>query len=214
MPLHVLDDHDRIVDDDADGEDETEQRYGIDGKAHRQQHRERPDQRHGNGDCRNEGGAPVLQEHVDNENDENECLQQGDQHLAHRSFHIDRRIVGDPCLDVLGKALRQPVYFLADRTRNIESVCFGKLIDGEEGGGLRVELSEPAVGLRAEFDGGHVAEPHDGAVCVGSQHDVAELRDVLQTPFGPQRILELLPGRRRLGTDAPRRDLNVLLADG
>ena len=42
--LDVLDDDDRVVDDDADGQHQGEQRHRVGGIAHRQQHREGADQ--------------------------------------------------------------------------------------------------------------------------------------------------------------------------
>ena len=54
MALDVLDDHDGIVDHDADGQHQPEQRQGVDGEAERQQHREAADHGHRNRDQRNE----------------------------------------------------------------------------------------------------------------------------------------------------------------
>ena len=50
IALHVLHHHDRIVDDDADGEHEPEERERVQREAERLEHRERADERHGNGE--------------------------------------------------------------------------------------------------------------------------------------------------------------------
>ena len=48
-----------------------------------------PDQRNRNGDRGNQGAAPILQEHVDDKNDQQNSLQQRDQHVAN-GFADDR----------------------------------------------------------------------------------------------------------------------------
>ena len=62
-------------------------------EAEREQGREGADQRHRDGDRRDQGRAPVLQEDVDDKDDESEGLQQGDDHLADRGLHIEGRVV-------------------------------------------------------------------------------------------------------------------------
>ena len=80
--LHRLDDDDRIVDDEADGEDEAEERQRVDREAEQRKHRERADERHRHRDHRDERGAPVLQEQVDDEDHEHDRIAERDQDLA------------------------------------------------------------------------------------------------------------------------------------
>ena len=70
--LDGLHDHDRIVDDDADGEHHRKQGDRVRGVAHGEQHGEGADEAHRDGDERNEGGAdaPEEQEHHDDDKDE------------------------------------------------------------------------------------------------------------------------------------------------
>ena len=84
IALDVLDDDDGIVDDDADGQHEAEQRKRVERDAHRRHDREGPDQRHGNGDDRDDRGAPSLQEQDDDHDHE--------QHRFKKRLHhgIDR----------------------------------------------------------------------------------------------------------------------------
>ena len=77
MPLDVFDHHDGVVDHDADGEHETEQRQIVDREAERRHHREGADQRHRDRDDRNDRGPPALQEHQHHDDDERHRLVDG-----------------------------------------------------------------------------------------------------------------------------------------
>ncbi len=74
VALHVLHHHDRIVDDDADGEHQAEQRQRVQREAEREHHGERADQRHRHRDQRNDRRAPGLQEHDHDEHDQQDRL--------------------------------------------------------------------------------------------------------------------------------------------
>ena len=62
MPFDVLDDDDRIVDDEAGGERDAEKSERIDREAEQLHERERSDERHRNGDGRDKRRPPVLEE--------------------------------------------------------------------------------------------------------------------------------------------------------
>ena len=81
MRLDRLHHHDRIVDDDADGKHQGEQRDCIGGEAERQHHGEGADQRHRHGDQRDEGRADAAEKQVDYDHDQHEGL---DQRMQHR----------------------------------------------------------------------------------------------------------------------------------
>ncbi len=70
LALDVLDDDDRVVDHDADGEHQPEQRQHVDGEAEPLHHREGADQRHGDGDERDDRRPPRLQEQQHDDDDE------------------------------------------------------------------------------------------------------------------------------------------------
>ena len=102
--LHRLDDDNRIVDDQADGEHEAEQRQRVDREAEQREHREGADQRDRHGDHRNERRAPVLQEQVDDEDDQEHRLGERDEDLADALGHRQRRVDGIAVLQILRKS--------------------------------------------------------------------------------------------------------------
>ncbi len=70
LALDVLDDDDRVVDDDADGEHQAEQRQHVDREAEPLHHREGADERYGDGDERDDRRAPRLQEQQHDDDDQ------------------------------------------------------------------------------------------------------------------------------------------------
>ena len=74
--LDVFNDDDRVVDDDADRQDEREQRHGVEREAERENHREGTDQRDRNGDQRDQRRPQVAEEQEDDDDDEDEGLDQ------------------------------------------------------------------------------------------------------------------------------------------
>jgi len=69
VALHAFDDDDGIVDHQADGQHQPEHRKGIDGEAKEREKNKGAHQRDGYGQQRDQRGAPVLQEEVDNQDD-------------------------------------------------------------------------------------------------------------------------------------------------
>ncbi len=116
IAFDVLDDDDCIVDDDADGEHQTEQRKIIECKSEYRHREKRADQRHRDGDDGNDRGAPGLQEQDDHENDE-------DDRLADRLFDGINRL-----LDELGRIVDDGV-FQARRKVVVASSSIVSMID-------------------------------------------------------------------------------------
>ena len=101
--LDVLDDHDGVVDHDADGEHQGEQRDGVRRVAHRLQGDEGADQADGHGQRRDERRAEAAEKQEHHDHDEHERLDQGLLDLVHGLGDEGRRIVGD----LPGQALRE-----------------------------------------------------------------------------------------------------------
>ena len=76
LALDILDHDDRVVDDEADRQHHAEQAQHVEREAEDLHHRQRRDQRHGNGDRRNDRRAPALQEDEDDEHDEQQAPRQ------------------------------------------------------------------------------------------------------------------------------------------
>ena len=104
-PLDILDHDDGVVDDDADGEHDGEQRYRIGRVADREQRDERADQADRHRQGRDQRGADAAEEQKDDEHDQNESLDQRLLHLVDGVGHERRGIVGDLPRQIVGEAL-------------------------------------------------------------------------------------------------------------
>src|SRR3981081_3707558 len=82
MAFNVFDNDDGIVDYQAGGERNAEQRQRVDREAEQLDERERSDERDRNGDRGNDGGAPVFEENEDDQNDEEDCRAEGRDYVA------------------------------------------------------------------------------------------------------------------------------------
>ena len=74
--LDGFDDHDGVVDDDADCEHEPEESQVIERKTQREHHQERADDSHGHGNQRDDCRPPVLKENQHDQRDQDHRIEQ------------------------------------------------------------------------------------------------------------------------------------------
>ena len=107
VALHVLDDDDGVVDDQAGGQGDAEERQRVDGEAEDLDEGEGADERDGNGDGRDDGGAPVLQEEEDDDDDDDDGLAEGLDDFADGLADDGRGVDGDDALHAGREGLRE-----------------------------------------------------------------------------------------------------------
>jgi hypothetical protein len=213
-PLDVLDHDDRVVDDDADREDEREERDGVGAVANEQQHREGSDDRHRHGDHRDDRRPELAEEDEDDEGDEREGFDERVRHRLDRGLHENRGVVDDQVFEIVGKALGELLHAGGDRLRDIDRVGARSLVDGDRCGGVAVEPAEAVRRPGAELDPRHVPHAHRRAVGIGADDDLLEFVGAGQPALRADRELELLVGVQRRGADPAHRGLHVLVLDG
>ena len=113
IALDILDDDDRVIDDDADRQHQPEHRQSIERIAEGGEHGEGADQRDRNGDDRDDRRAPALQEDEDDQNDQRDRFEQGDLHRFHRLADELGRVPDDAIGDARREVLRRGLH-LAD----------------------------------------------------------------------------------------------------
>ncbi len=106
-PLDILDDDDRIVHQQADGEHHREHRQGVDRIAEECEDAEGAEQHHRHRDRRDQGGAEVLQEHQHHDEYQNHRLDQGLHHFVDRETDERRGVVRIDHVDPGGEARTQ-----------------------------------------------------------------------------------------------------------
>ena len=115
MSFDVLDDHDGIVDHDADRQHQAEQGQGVEREAQQIHHRERADERYRNGDERDDGGAPGLQEQDNDDHHQNDRFDQRLHHRRQGRPHEHGWIISDPVFEALREVALQLLHLGANR---------------------------------------------------------------------------------------------------
>ena len=212
--LDVFDHHNRVIDDDTDDQHHAEHRQHVDRKAQRQQRGKGSQQRHRHDDGRNDGIAPVLQKQKHHQKHQHNRLDQRLGHLADGDFDKARAVVGNRVVHALGKVALEFVHFGAHGFGGGQRVAAGRELQADAGGRFAVQARRGGVGLRAQFDAGHVFETHAGAVGVGAQHDVAELLDAGKLAVHDHGRGNALPSDVGQIANRARGNLRVLRRDG
>ena len=186
----------------------------VDREAKRPHGGEGADDRHRHRGRRHQHGAPVLQEHQDDDEHQDGGFEQRLVDLVDRGLDEHRGVEGDRIGQAGREVLLERRHALRHLVGDVERVGAGREEDRKARGRLVVELEVLAVGLRPELDPADVADARQLAVRAGLDHDVGELGGGVEAAGDVERVLERHVGRRRRRADLPRGDLHVLLLEG
>ena len=117
-----FDNHDGVIDHDADGEDDAEQREVVDREPEAFHRRERANQRNGDRDERDDCRAPGLKKDQDDENDQRDCFEERFLHFADRFANRNCRIVNDCVVEAARETLFEFSHLLSHRIGGRERV--------------------------------------------------------------------------------------------
>ena len=217
VPHDVFDDHDGVIDEDADGEDEREKRDAVERVAVEIEDEERESEGRGNREQDDERLAPAEEQQ-----DEQGHAEDGDAHVAEQIVAFFSGgvavIAGDGDGHVGGEERPARGGDLGkDRVDDIDGVGPGALGQAESDGGLQVAGGTAVQDIVGRFralvgDGGHVAQidrpvvkdpHHDGAGVGGIAQERAGLKQDLgvgeRARTGMQLAVRLLERRHDLG---------------
>ena len=141
---------------------------GVDGEAKHGEDHEGSDQRYGDGQERDQGRAPALEEDVDHQNHQRESLQQGIENVLHAGGDGGGGIEADGVIEIGGEALAELGNAGAEKFGGVDRVGARELIAGQNRRGLAVIATGEAIGLRAQFEAGDVFETRVRTVGVGA----------------------------------------------
>ncbi len=168
----ALADNDRIVDDDADQQEEGEQRPQVQRQARQVEEHQRADERQGNAEGYPEGEAKVEDKEQAHEHQDDADRRVADDIRENVEYRL-RRIVPDADFD----ARRRLVGFEAfpDVGGDFEQRLLPGGFDPDENRRLAVDRRQDALVDEAVADRGDVAQRQDGAVDPGDERYVPEL---------------------------------------
>ncbi|MCY1508188.1 hypothetical protein D9M68_424890 [compost metagenome] len=175
VALDVLDDDDRVIDDDADCQHQSEQGQGVDGITEQQQEDEGTDDGYRNRRQWNERCPPGLQEQDHDQNDQDNRFDQGGLYRADGVPHEGGRVPDGLILHALREIRRQLVELCINRIRDIQGIGSRRKEDTNGCGMLSVLLDPHGVVAGTQFDPGHIRKCHDLALLTDLEDDFLEL---------------------------------------
>ena len=173
--FHVFHDHDGVVHEQADGQHHAEQRQRIDGEAAGRKDAERAEEHHGHGQRGNDGGAKIMQEEQEREEDEHDGFEQRTHHALDGRFDEGRCVEDHAVFQPLGEIGLHLFQLFHHAVAGLESVGVGTEVDAEVGARAAVVAGIHAVAALAEFHAGHVFKAEQGTVGQGADDDLLEL---------------------------------------
>ena len=213
MAFDVFDDDDGVVDHQAGGQRDAEQRQRVDGEAKQLDESKRADERDRYGDCRDDGGAPVFEEDEDDQDNQEDGRAQGRDYIADGFADRVGGIESDLILHAGRKALGKAVELSEAAAVHVEGVGGGELRDTEANRFVPAVVQVGAVVFGAELGVTDIPQADESAIGIALQDDVIELTGFRKTADGADADLELLAGKRGLRTDLSGGDFNVLFLE-
>ena len=211
--VNVFHHQDRVVDDEANRQNQRQQRDRVGRISRRQQDNERADQRNGDRQRGDQSSAPLLKENEADGHDDRERDQQGDEDLGNCRPDELCRIVDDPVVKPGREISRQRLQRLKDGVAGIEGIGAGGLVNRQHGGRMPAQARARGIGLGAQLGARDVAQAHDGAVISGLDDDAAEFLGIAEEALGDKGVLGLLPLADRRRPGLPDGGQDVLRAD-
>ena len=206
VAVDVFEHHDGVIHHEADGQHHGKQGERVHREARRIHDGEGGDQRYRDRHDGDHRGAEGMQEQQDDQQHQADGFKDGVEHVLDRAVDKHRRIIGDRDRGAPGQLAveaRQQRLQLAGYVQRIGH----RRLDDADGDRRRTLVAALAAHVRrAEFDAGHVAQPHLKAAAF-LQHDVAEFIRRAEPGLGQH-------GELAVGTlDAARRNFGILVAD-
>ena len=181
--VNVLEDHDRIIDDQADCEHQSEQREDIDRVAQCIHCNGGRGDRNGDRHRRDQGIAQRAQEQVDDEQHRRKRKADGDQHLAQGS--LDGAAVVDVDRELgTGRQLRVDALHLGTHgTHDVEHIGLGLCLYADADTSAAVGTQQGAVVLGADAHRRNFPQPDQMAAGAPADHQIAKVLLGIETHF-------------------------------
>src|SRR5690554_1362473 len=174
-PVNVLQNHNDIVNDQADGEYQGEQGEQIDGEAHHGQRHEGTDDGDRYRDRGYQGGAHVTQEQENHDHYQPHGDEQGHDDLLNGIGDEERGVVVETKRHTLGQAVLDPFELRLDAFGDLQYVGGGLFHDAQSHHGNPIGAKDRAILDGADFDPGHVAQAYQIAIVALGERETLEV---------------------------------------
>ncbi len=124
------------------------------------------------------------------------------------------RVVSDLVGHAIGEIPGKSLHLGGDSICDGDGICAGGLINGHDGPVALIVAAEGIGGFRTQFDAANILDPDEGAVGIGANNSILELRNLNQATLGLDVELVQLVVSHRLRADASHGGLDVLSLEG
>ena len=211
LRMDALDDDDRIIDHNRDGQHQRTKGQEVQAKADHRKQEEGTDQGHRNRNGRDQGRTHILQEDINHDEHQDKGLDQGLEHLVDRGEQEVVGVHGDVDL----QARRQCRLLLFQQGLDVANgLCRIRschLEDDTGHGIMTIHLVQVRIGLTTQLHISDILQAQHLSVGQSLDDDVLKLFRLLQTTFVSDRVLE---GLIALLTKLTGSRLDVLLRQG
>src|SRR3982074_1619245 len=161
VPLRVFDDDNCVIDHQAGRESNSKKRQRIDGEIKGIDKSESTNQRHWNGDRRNDGRTPIQQEEEDHNNDDDHRFLERSNNFFHRIADHRGRVESDYVLDAGRKRLRKLDERRLSGLVDLQRIGIRELLHTDAYGFVPTVQKVRVIAFRADFRAPNIFELHD-----------------------------------------------------
>ena len=212
--FYVFDDYDSIIDNHTDGQYEREKRQRIDSEIQDHEGGKGTDDGNRHGQDRDQGGAPLLQEHKDHKDDQEQRLDESHLYFFDGCIDEGRIIYDDFVIQIRREIFLRFRQDFLHRRDAFERVCIIGELHAEADTGLAIDFRIAIRALRPGHHFRHILQANELAIGAGLHDDVAKLLCRRETAFHLRAVLLLLILWRRRCADSTGRGGLVLFLDG
>src|SRR6266403_6415672 len=161
VALRIFDDDDCVIDHQAGRESNPKKRQRIDGEMDGVDESESANQRHRNGDLRNDGRTPIQQEKEDHNDDDDHRFFERSNNFFHGITDNGGRVESDYVLDAGRKRLRELDELRLGRFVYLQRIGIGELLHTDTDGFVPTVQQVRVIAFRTDFRAPNIFELHD-----------------------------------------------------
>ena len=195
MAHDILQHHDRVINHEAGGQCERQQRQIVEREAKEIHARKRADRSHRQHDGRNERGPRIAQHKIDHQDDEEGRAHQGNLCVENAFAYRFRSIEDLADIHRNRHGFTHGRQHFAHRIHQLHHIGPRLAADRDGERGFAVETRPTAQPFIAADHTGHIPHPHRQAVAIGD-NDVGKFRRLFERARGIQNIVARAAGDR------------------
>ncbi len=209
----VFDHNNGVIDQKTNRQHHAKHGQRVDRISERRQNAKRTKQNHRHRNRRDQGRAPVLQEHEHHDEDKRDGFKQGPDHFLDRNLDERGRIIRinnfHPLREERFKLLKAGFH----RLGSVKRIGPGRKVDTDTGSGLCIIPRNDLVAFATDLDARHIAQTDLRTIRIHTQQNIGEFVNGRKLALRRNRRVDLLARHGWRTADLTGRDFRVLRFD-